>query len=275
MRYLLTPNPKHTGQPPLPATIDGAKHYVLGGDGYVCQQPNGDWSMSLSLTNDCADFPEQWLTKRRLKGRLKVLTMDYCMKSDDPSPENISKLTAYCQQAVPSDFVKHLLTNEDIYASFFQHRIFGGTIIKCSTLAPTNWIALIGDAAHAVAPYTGEGVNSALESASVLVEVLSRTNDNNNNTCTDFDHVRREDVHALNEFALRNRKLVAGTPTQKRVNLVGTILLGIGKKLHIVSAVMQDYMLGAKAQERDVVSYSELVAMDKRQRRLLDPFGWV
>jgi len=254
VRYLLTPNPKNTGQQ-LPSTIDGSMHYVLGGDGYLCQQPNGDWSMSLSITDDCEDF----------------------MKSDDPSPENIAKLRAYCQQAVPSDFVAHLLTTEEIYASFFQHRLFGGTIIKCSTLAPTKWIALIGDAAHAVAPYTGEGVNSALESASVLVDILGRNNNNNNNnnTCADFDDARREDAHALNEFALRNRKMIAGTPTQKRVNLFGTIMLGIGKKMRVVSAIMQDYMLGAKAQERDVVSYTDLVAMDKRQRRLLDPFGLV
>ena len=250
MRYLLAPNPKNTALPP---TIDGAVHYVLGADGYVCQQPNGDWSMTLSITDESEDF----------------------MTSDDPSPENIAKLKAKCQESAAGMFAEHLLTSDEIYASFFQHRVFGGSIIKCSTLAPTDWIALIGDAAHAVAPYTGEGVNSALESASVLAATFCRKTDNNtnNNTCADFDDLRRKDAHALNEYALRNRTIVAGTPSQKCVNTFGTIVLSIGKKTGFVSAIMQDYMGGAKAKDKDPVPYTELIAMDKRQRRLLDPLG--
>lgn len=38
-----------------------------------------------------------------------------------------------------------------------------------------------------------------------------------------------------------------------------------------VKSTVQDWMLGAKAKERDPVPYTELIAMDKRQRRFLDP----
>lgn len=201
MRYLLAPNPPTNKELP-PTAIDGTAHYVLGADGYVCQQPNGEWSMSLSITDDESNSED-----------------NNFMTSDDPSPENIAKLKSLLvsnkeqSSAAGSRFAEHLLVSDEIYASFFKHRVFGGSIIKCSTLAPTDWIALIGDAAHAVAPYTGEGVNSALESASILAATLlcRRTS---NSTCADYNDARLADAHALNEYALRNRNIVAGTPTK-------------------------------------------------------------
>merc|ERR1712194_678307 len=100
------------------------------------------------------------------------------------SPENVALLRELCE-AKATPFAKHLLTNDDVYRSFFSCRAFNGLIVKCSTLAPTDWIALIGDAAHGVAPFTGEGINSALESASILADVLI-----NGGSATDFDSRR-------------------------------------------------------------------------------------
>merc|ERR1712039_398389 len=89
--------------------------------------------------------------------------------SNDPNHENITKLKAHVKESAAGTFADDLLRSDDTYASYFKNNCFGGSIIKCSTLAPTDWIALIGDAGHAVAPYMGEGVNASLESACVLV----------------------------------------------------------------------------------------------------------
>ena len=46
------------------------------------------------------------------------------MLSEDPSTENIAKLRALCEK-VAAPFAQHLLTSDDIYATFFKCRAFG------------------------------------------------------------------------------------------------------------------------------------------------------
>jgi len=242
MRYMLAPDPPAES---LPEQVDGSSHYVLGADGYVCQQPDGRWSMSMSA----------------IPGVSKPFLL-----SEEATPENLAELRKLCEEnATP--FAEHLLTSDEIYKSFYSCRPFKGLIVKCSTLAPMDWIALIGDAAHAVAPFTGEGINSALESATILGNVLSK-----GGSCSDFDCERREDAHAVYGIALRNRAIVCGTPKEKCANTLMTIMLGIGKKCCCVKGTIQDYMLGKKAEE-GVWRYSELAALDNRQRRCLYPCG--
>merc|ERR1712037_203621 len=101
-----------------------------------------------------------------------------------------------------------------------------------------------GDAAHGVAPFTGEGINSALESAMILANVLIQ-----GGSCRQFDDERRLDAHAVHEIALRNRAIVVGDPTELCANTFVTIMLGIGKKLGCVGGTIQDYMLGKRASE--------------------------
>jgi len=247
MRYMLAPNPdpEVSGCEPLPQEVNGGVHYVLGSDGYICQQPDGVWNMSISA------YPG---------------SSEPYLLSSEASPENIGRLREYCEtKATP--FAKHLLTSDDVYKTFFSCRAFNGLIVKCSTLAPVEWLALIGDSAHGVAPFTGEGINSALESASVLANVLIK-----GGSCADFDKERREDVHAVHEIALRNKTIVTATPQEKFANTFSTIMLGISKKLGLISGTMQDYMLGKKAEE-GVWRYRDLAALDRRQRSGLYAFG--
>jgi 2-polyprenyl-6-methoxyphenol hydroxylase-like FAD-dependent oxidoreductase len=133
LRYMLAPDPSPSSR--MPDTVDGSVHYVLGADGYVCQQPNGDWSVSMS---DPTGENDDWLL------------------SEDSSAQNIARLRELCE-AKASPFAEHLLTSDEIYRSHFSCKTFDGKLIKCSTLAPVDWVGLVGDAGHAVAPYTGEG----------------------------------------------------------------------------------------------------------------------
>jgi len=243
MRYVLAPNP------PSPSPdVRGEIHYVLGADAYVCQQPDGVWSLSFSLHDGSPDFE--------------------VLNSTEATPENKAKLREYAHKLAPA-FASHLLTSDDFYDNYFACKMFDGALVKCSTLSPSPWIALVGDAAHAVAPYTGEGINSALESASILAATLAR-----GGTATDYDRERREDAHAAYQFACRNQLLITGKPQDKCANTFTQVMLGIGKKLGLIEGVIQDYMLGAKAKDEPRVwRYTEIMELDTRHRRFLYPLG--
>lgn len=210
----------------------------------TCANSQMEWSLSYSVLPHSPEF----------------------LSSSEPTPENVAKLKAYCASNSKL-FAENLLTSDQVHESFFSCRAFRGDIVKCSSLAPAEWVALIGDAAHAVAPFTGEGINSALESASILANVIIR-----GGSCKDFDNERREDAHAAYAIACRNRRIVAGTPQQKCTNTFGSIVLGICKKRGCVTGTMQDYMLGRKS-ANGVWRYSDLIRMDRRQRCCLDPCG--
>jgi kynurenine 3-monooxygenase len=230
-----------TGRPGQ-TVIDPANHFVLGDKGYVCQQPNGVWSVSLRV------LPEQ--------------DEDF-LTADEATEERVKKLREYTTKHA-KDFAENLLDDE-AYRGFYSCRAFDGVVVKCSCLNPAGWVCIIGDAAHAVQPATGEGINSGLEDAALLgAAVLENPED----PFAAYDARRREDAHALHTLALRARdKVVAPPPRQQAASIMVTIGLSVAKKLRIVEGIAQDYMLGEKARTAGVKGYAELVEMEDRQTR--------
>mmetsp|Transcript_82482 Transcript_82482/g.237141 ORF Transcript_82482/g.237141 Transcript_82482/m.237141 type:complete len:472 (-) Transcript_82482:21-1436(-) len=222
-------------------------HYVLGDKGYVCQQPNGVWSVSLRVL---PGVDEDFLT------------------ADDATEERVTKLREYTEKY--AGFVaKHLLTEED-YKGFYNCRAFGGLVVKCSCLNPAGWIVIIGDACHAVQPATGEGINSGLEDASILGQCVAEHPDD---PFAAYDRLHRADAHALQLLALQARDKVVASPRQKVSNVMVTIGLGIAKRTGIIEGTIQDFMLGELAKTVGVKSYAELVEMEGRQSRGLKTFA--
>ena len=109
LRYMLAPDPpKHV----LPSNVQGDTHYVLGDAGYVCQQPNGVWSLSFAVYEDSPPF----------------------LTSNDASPEKVQQLRDLCQE-VAGPFAEHLLTSDEIYSTFYDCKVFDGKIIRCSLVS--------------------------------------------------------------------------------------------------------------------------------------------
>lgn len=224
-----------------PRSADPALHYVLGDKGYMCQQPNAVWSVSLRV------LPEQ--------------DEDF-LTANEATADRIGRLREYTetQARLAAD-----LLDEQAYRDFYSCRAFGGLVVKCSCLNPAGWICLIGDAAHAVQPATGEGINSGLEDAAVLGRAVV---EHPEDPFAAFDAEQRPNAHALNQLALQaKQKVVSPPPRQQAANIMVTIGLGIAKKLHIVEGTAQDFMLGEKARQQGVKPYAELLAMDARQTR--------
>ncbi len=88
------------------------------------------------------------------------------------------------------------------------------TAIRCTRWTDGRGALLIGDAAHTMAPFHGQGMNCALEDCTVLIRSIERCGDWPN-AFADFERVRRADaeaIAALSEanYAEMSRKVVEG-----------------------------------------------------------------
>jgi len=64
--------------------------------------------------------------------------------------------------------------------------------------------ALIGDAAHAIVPFYGQGMNAGFEDVSILAELMDRYQDNWGKILKEYSNMRKPNGEAVAELALNN-----------------------------------------------------------------------
>lgn len=109
------------------------------------------------------------------------------------SIKNNKSLQSICKEFFPD--VHHLL-------EYPTHPKFGilGTL-KGNKWHEQNKICLIGDAAHAIVPFYGQGMNAGFEDCFVIDNILERANDFN---FDQFQKERRINTDAIADLALQN-----------------------------------------------------------------------
>lgn len=63
---------------------------------------------------------------------------------------------------------------------------------------------LIGDAAHAVVPFYGQGMNAGFEDCSILEELFQKHHDNLADILEEFSRTRWENTFAISDLAMYN-----------------------------------------------------------------------
>jgi kynurenine 3-monooxygenase len=76
--------------------------------------------------------------------------------------------------------------------------------IRCASWFHKDKIALVGDAAHAVVPFYGQGMNAAFEDCVVLDECLAEFPDNRERAFAEYFSRRKENADALADLAIDN-----------------------------------------------------------------------
>jgi len=87
----------------------------------------------------------------------------------------------------------------------FQHNPIGSLVtIHCSPWRYKDKALIIGDAAHAIVPFYGQGANCAFEDCSVLAECLKQHAPNWEKVFAECDRLRKPNADAIAEMALHN-----------------------------------------------------------------------
>ncbi|XP_053567128.1 kynurenine 3-monooxygenase [Bombina bombina] len=78
--------------------------------------------------------------------------------------------------------------------------------VKCSTFCIDSKCVLMGDAAHAVVPFYGQGMNAGFEDCLLFSELMEQYNNNFNICLPEFSKLRVPDAHAISDLAMYNYK---------------------------------------------------------------------
>ena len=102
----------------------------------------------------------------------------------------------------------------DLAEQYFRNPQSNLAIIRCGPWTHKDKVALIGDAAHAIVPFYGEGMNAGYEDCKVLNDLLNEHGDDNWGTVLDaYGKARKPNGDAIADLSLRNfiemRDLVA------------------------------------------------------------------
>jgi kynurenine 3-monooxygenase len=107
------------------------------------------------------------------------------------------------------DSLPHL---KNIQEEYFQNPTSSLVTVKCEPWVKNNCV-LIGDAAHAIVPFYGQGMNAGFEDCYELNLLLDKHSDDWKKSLEDYQQLRKKDGDAIADLALHNfvemRDLVA------------------------------------------------------------------
>jgi kynurenine 3-monooxygenase len=137
--------------------------------------------------------------------------------------------------------------------------------IRCAPWSYKDKVALVGDAAHAVVPFYGQGMNAAFEDCVVLDECLAEFPDNRERAFAEYFVRRKENADALADLAVANFIEMRDKTASKRFrakkkldHLLEGLLPGIYLPLYtMVTFTRMPYATAAKrARLQDGIVYS-------------------
>lgn len=106
--------------------------------------------------------------------------------------------------------------------------------VRCSPWQVGGKVCLVGDAAHAIVPFYGQGMNAAFEDCLVLARCLDRHGRDQGAALAEYQDLRKPNADAIADMALENfvemRDLAGRDDFQYRKRIEQTIHRGLGPK---------------------------------------------
>ncbi|MEO7984135.1 MAG: FAD-dependent monooxygenase, partial [Bacteroidota bacterium] len=92
----------------------------------------------------------------------------------------------------------------DYVNEFFNNPASSLVTIKCFPWIRGDQFALIGDAAHGIVPFFGQGMNCGFEDCRILDELIGENGDDWKTTLQQYQQLRKPDGDAIADMAINN-----------------------------------------------------------------------
>jgi kynurenine 3-monooxygenase len=110
------------------------------------------------------------------------------------------KVTAFFGKTFP-DIVQLI---PDLNKQFFHNPVSSLVTVKCFPWIREDKFALIGDAAHAIVPFFGQGMNCGFEDCRILDELIEQNGDDWKTILQQYQTLRKPDGDAIADLAINN-----------------------------------------------------------------------
>jgi kynurenine 3-monooxygenase len=114
--------------------------------------------------------------------------------------DNKNKVLEFFQQQFP-DAVALMPTLLDDY---FSNPTGSMVTIKCTPWFTSNKVALLGDAAHAIVPFFGQGMNCAFEDCTYLDDCMGKHGTDWQRVFQEYETLRKVNTDAIADLAIEN-----------------------------------------------------------------------
>lgn len=112
------------------------------------------------------------------------------------------------EEKVKSFFDQHFadaaVLMPDLAKTFFENPTGSLVTVKCFPWIRDDHFSLIGDAAHAIVPFFGQGMNAGFEDCYVLNALMDKHGEDWQKILAEFQELRKPDADAIAELALQN-----------------------------------------------------------------------
>ncbi len=92
----------------------------------------------------------------------------------------------------------------DVTENFFANPTGSMVTIKCSPWHVKGKVLLLGDAAHAIVPFFGQGINCGFEDCTCLLELIDRHGAGWGRVFSEFEEARKVNTDAIADLAVEN-----------------------------------------------------------------------
>jgi len=92
----------------------------------------------------------------------------------------------------------------DLTDQFFANPVSSLVTVKCFPWIREDSFALIGDAAHAIVPFFGQGMNCGFEDCRILDELMDKYGDDWSTILYEYQRQRKPDADAIADLAVSN-----------------------------------------------------------------------
>ncbi|XP_018568258.1 kynurenine 3-monooxygenase [Anoplophora glabripennis] len=97
-----------------------------------------------------------------------------------------------------------LIGERELVETFFEKKPSALVSIKCKPYHVGSRFLIVGDAAHAMVPFYGQGMNAGFEDCSLLNQLLEENNENFPETIRKFSEIRVASAQAICDLAMYN-----------------------------------------------------------------------
>lgn len=164
----------------------------------------------------------------------------------------------------------NLIGSNSLLESFHNNPRGSLMTVRCNPYHYKDKCILIGDAAHSMVPFYGQGMNCGFEDVKVLTEILeNHDNQEFENVFNEYSSSRHEDLKAIVNLAMDNyiemRHSVTSPWYLLRKKLDGMLAKTLPGDMWLPLYTMVSF--------RSDISYSKAVKTEKRQRKILNQMG--